>query len=73
MTVTCIWAYKKLTVLKHEDMKGTVTNEYKSRVRNILDLRLNEGNLVKAINTWDVTLLTYSVAFLEWRKLELKE
>ena len=59
--------------IKHEEMKETVNKEYKKRVRKILETKLNEGNLVKAINTWAIPLLRYSAAFLDWRKSELQD
>ena len=71
-------SYKYLGILeadriKHEEMKETVTKEYKRRVRKILETKLNGGNLVKAINTWAIPLLRYSAAFLDWRKSELQD
>ena len=58
-------SYKYLGILeadriKHEEMKETVTKEYKRRVRKILETKLNGSNLVKAINTWAIPLLRYS-------------
>ena len=71
-------SYKYLGILeadriKHEEMKETVTKECKRRVRTILETKRNEGNLVKAINTWAIPLLRYSAAFLDWRKSELQD
>ena len=55
-------------------MKETVTKEYKRRVRKILNLiKLNGGNLVKAINTSAIPLLRYSAACLDRRKSELQD
>ena len=34
--------------------------------------KLNGGNLVQGVNTWAVSLLTYSAAFISWRKCELQ-
>ena len=47
--------------------------EYKRRVRKILETKLNAGNLIKGINTWAVSLLRYSAAFLDWTKFEMKQ
>ena len=33
--------------------------------------KLNGGNLVRGVNTWPVSLLWYSAAFVSWRKSEL--
>ena len=34
--------------------------------------KLNGGNLVHGVNTWAVSLLRYSAAFVSWRKNELQ-
>ena len=34
--------------------------------------KLNGGNLVRGVNTWAVSLLRYSAAFVFWRKSELQ-
>ena len=34
--------------------------------------KLNDGNLVCGVNTWAVSLLRYSAAFVSWRKSELQ-
>ena len=47
-----------------------VLREY-SRLRRVLKTKLNGGNLVCGINTWTVSLLRYSAAFVIWRKTEL--
>ena len=56
-----------------EKMKLNVLKEYIGRLRKILKSNLNGGNLVCAVNTWVVSLLRYSAAFVSWRKSELIE
>ena len=34
--------------------------------------KLNGGNFVRGVNTWAVSLLRYSAAFVSWRKSELE-
>ena len=34
--------------------------------------KLNDGNLVRGVNTWAVSLLRYSASFVSWRKSELQ-
>ena len=34
--------------------------------------KLNSGNLVRGVNTWAVSLLRYSAAFVGWTKSELQ-
>ena len=64
-------SYKYLGILEadkflEEKMKLNVLKEYIRR------LRLNGRNLVCGVNTWAVSLLRYSAAFVSWRKNELQ-
>ena len=34
--------------------------------------KLNGGNLVRGVDTWAISLLRYSAAFISWRKSELQ-
>ena len=45
-----------------------------SRYRKVkvANSKLNGGNLVCGLHTWAVSLLTYSAAFVSWRKSELQ-
>ena len=45
-------------------MKGKVGSECKSRVRRILETKLNGGNVIKGINTWAIPVLRYSADYL---------
>ena len=70
--------YKYLGVLQAEEIKVTemkkrVGQEYKRRVRKILETKLNGNNLIKAINTWAVPIVRYSAPFLDWTKQERRE
>ena len=49
-----------------------VSKRYIRRVRKVLKSKLNGGNLVRGVNTWVVSLLRYSAAFVSWRKSELQ-
>ena len=53
-------------------MKLIVFKEYSRRLRKVLKSKLNGGNLVRRVNTWAVSLLRYSAAFVSWRKSELQ-
>ena len=69
--------YKYLGILEadkvlEEKMKLNVSKEYVRRLRKILKSKLNGGNLVRGVNTWTVSLLRYSAAFVSWRKSELQ-
>ena len=69
--------YKYLGILqadqiKQKEMKERVGNEYKRRVRKLLETKLNGQNVINAINTWAIALLRYSAAFLGWTKEEVQ-
>ena len=54
-------------------MMENVKTEYYRRERKILETKLNGGNIVTGINTWAVSLLRYSAAFLDWTGKELEQ
>ena len=47
--------------------------EYKRRIRKVLQTKLNGGNMIKASNTWVVSLLRHSAPFVNWTKEEVRE
>ena len=51
-------------------MKLNVSKECIKRLRKVLKSKLNGGNWVREVNTWGVSLLRYSAAFVSWRKSE---
>ena len=53
-------------------MKLKVSKEYIRQLRKVLKSKLNGRNLVRGVNTWVVSLLRYSPAFVSWRKSELQ-
>ena len=55
-----------------DKMKLNVSKEYTRRSRKVMKSKLNGGNLVCGVNTWAVSLLRYSAAFVSWRKSELQ-
>ena len=42
-------------------------------LKKVLKSKLNGGNLVQGVNTWAVSFLRYSAAFISWRKCELQD
>ena len=71
-------SYKYLGVIEAvevmvNEMKDRVKTEYYRRVRKVLETKLNSGNVFKAINTWAVSVVRYSAAFLGWSRLQLEE
>ena len=70
-------SYKYLGILEEdkfleEKMKLNVSKEYIRTIRKILKSKLNGANLVCGFNTWAISLLRYSAAFVSWRKVELQ-
>lgn len=51
-------------------MKEKIEGEYFRRVRKILKTKLRAGNMMKAINTWAVTLFRYSAGVVHWTQEE---
>ena len=57
---------------RYRKVKLNVSKEYIRRLRKVLKPKLNGGNLVCGVDTWAVSLLRYSAAFVSWRKSELQ-
>ena len=53
-------------------MKLKVSKEYFRSFRKVFKSKLNSGNLVQGVNTWTVSFLRYSAAFINKRKCELQ-
>ena len=43
--------------IKTSEMKDSVSREYKRRVRKVLETKRNGKNIIKAINTWAVSVV----------------
>ena len=70
--------YKYLGVLEaddimHDEVKRSMKKEYIRRVKKTLSSKLNAGNVIKAINSWAVSLLRYSGGIVNWTKSEVAE
>ena len=48
-----------------DEIKDKMKKEYYRRVRKVLETKVNNVNVFKAINTWAVLVMRYSAAFLE--------
>ena len=59
--------------MKHHEMKEKVKTEYYRQVTKILETKLNGGNIIAGINTWAISLLRYSAAFLDWTGAKLEQ
>ena len=71
-------SYKYLGLVEADEvmvneMKDEVKKQHYRRVRKVVETKLNSGNVFKAINTWAVSVVRYSVAFLGLSRLQLEE
>ena len=48
-------------------------NNMYRQMRKILEAKLNNGNKITGLNTWAISLLRYSAAFLDWTGTELEQ
>ena len=70
--------YKYLGVLKLDkimcdEMKRKVKEVYQKRITLLMKTHFNGKNLFLALNTWAISVIRYSAAFLDWSKEETKE
>ena len=49
--------------------KKTVTKEYK---RRLLKCRLNGGNMIRAVNKWEMAVIKYPAGILDWTKKQMR-
>ena len=60
------WGYWSLKV-KEQEMKDKFRNKYFRKAKLILMSKLNERNKILALNTWAVSILSYSTGILKWK------
>ena len=58
---------------ENETIKARLKTEYSKRIQAICKTRLNGRNLVKAINTLAISVLTYSFGIIHWSDTELED
>ena len=54
-------------------MKRKVKEVYPKKITPLMKTHLNRKNLFLALNTWAISVIRYSAAFLDWMKEETKE
>ncbi|KAJ8952311.1 hypothetical protein NQ318_017204 [Aromia moschata] len=59
--------------MNHTQLKKEFQEKYKTRVTKFLNTLLSGGNLIKAINSWAVPVLTYSFGIVKWSITDLDE
>ena len=70
-----VGGYKYLGVLELDDimcdeMKRKGKEIYQKKIRWLMKTLLNGKNVFLDLNTWDISVITYSAAFLDWMKKE---
>jgi hypothetical protein len=58
--------------IKHSIIKENLEKQFYLRIKSILKSKLNGNNLIKAVNTYAVPLLTYSFGVIKWSKTNLQ-
>ena len=69
-----VGGYKYLGVLELDDeMKRKVKEVYQKIITLLMKTHLYGKSLFLALNTWAISVIRYSAAFLDWTKEETKE
>jgi hypothetical protein len=58
--------------VQHSIIKENLEKQFYLRIKSILKSKLNGNNLIKAVNTYAVPLLTYSFGVIKWSKTNLQ-
>ena len=56
-----------------EEIKMKVKEVYQKRVTLLMKTHLNGKNMFQALNTWAISVIRYSAAFLDWTKEQTRE
>jgi len=64
--------YTQAKQIKHARMKQKLGKEYLNRTKSILKTKLNEKNMIKAINTYVTPALTFSFRIVKWTPTDLE-
>jgi hypothetical protein len=58
--------------IQHSIIKENLEKQFYLRIKSILKSKLHDNNLIKAVNTYAVPLLTYSFGVIKWSKTNLQ-
>jgi hypothetical protein len=58
--------------IQHSIIKENLEKQFYLRIKSVLKSKLNGNNLIKAVNTYAVPLLTYSFGVIKWSKTNLQ-
>ncbi|XP_064292512.1 uncharacterized protein LOC135310067 [Plodia interpunctella] len=57
--------------LDHSEIKRSLQNEYRRRIIKVTKSQLTGKNMIKAINTFCIPILTYSFGVIKWSKTNI--
>jgi hypothetical protein len=58
-------------IIDHHTIKSTIIQKYKARLTQLLKTNLNGRNMMTAINTYAMPLITYTFGIIKWIKTAL--
>jgi hypothetical protein len=58
--------------IQHSIIMENLEKQFYLRIKSLLESKLNDNNLIKAVNTYAVPLLTYSFGVIKWSKTNLQ-
>lgn len=59
--------------IDHTELKKQFVEKYKARVTKILNTKLSSKNLITALNSWAIPVLTYTFGILKWSDADLND
>jgi hypothetical protein len=66
------YKYLGINHIQHSIIKENLEKQFYLRMKSLLKSKLNGNNLIKAVNTYAVPLLTYSFGVIKWSKTNLQ-
>ena len=58
--------------IKHSEMKKTIVDKYRKKLKTVLKTELNAKNIMIAINEYALPVLTYTFGIINWTEDEIK-
>jgi hypothetical protein len=59
--------------IEHKHIKETLKKKFFKRVKAVLKTKVNGKHIIKAINTYVISLLIYSFGTIKWTQMELHD
>jgi hypothetical protein len=64
--------YNQSRHIQYKETKAKLVQQFRQRLNSIMKSQLYSKNLIKAINTYAIPILTYSFGIINWKKTDLK-